>query len=84
MPSLPMCYFVKARLPASARIVAFPGGPNLDDIMVDRRSKRVAPFPTRWQILRATFSDTRVDNSSWLNLQRYGLPVPWIEEFWRD
>jgi hypothetical protein len=84
MPAFPLCYFVQARLPAGARIVTFPGGPNPDDVMVGRWNKRVAPFPTRWQHVLATFTGPRVDNSRWRHLRRYVLPVPWIEAAWRD
>ena len=47
-------------------------------------TKRVPPFPTRWQHLMATFSGPRVDDSRWRHLRRFVLPVPWIEAAWRD
>jgi hypothetical protein len=52
--------------------------------MVGRWNKRVPPFPTRWRHVLATFSGPRVDNSRWRHLRRYVLPVPWIEQAWRD
>jgi hypothetical protein len=85
LPPFPLRYFVPARLPAGARIVTFPGGPNPDDVMVGRWNKRVAPFPSRWQHLRATFGDgPRVDDNRRRHLQRFVLPVRWIEEHWRE
>jgi hypothetical protein len=84
MPPFPLCYFKTARLPAGARIVTFPGGPNPDDVMVGRWNKRVPPFPTRWQHIAATFGERRVDASRWRHLRRYVLPVPWIGAAWRD
>jgi hypothetical protein len=84
MPVFPLCYVMSARLPAGARIVTFPGGPNPDDVMVGRWNKRVPPFPTRWQHVRATFSGPRVDDSRWRHLRRYVLPVPWVEDAWRE
>lgn len=84
MPPFPLCYVMSARLPAGARIVTFPGGPNPDDVIVGRWNKREPPFPTRWQHILATFSDQRVDDSRWRHLRRYVRPVPWIEAAWRD
>lgn len=85
LPPFPLRYFVPARLPAGARIVTFPGGPNPDDVMVGRWNKRVPPFPSRWQHLRATFGDgPRVDDNRRRHLQRFVLPVRWIEEHWRE
>jgi hypothetical protein len=34
--------------------------------------------------LWATFGPERVDASLWRHLQRYVLPVPWIEQHWRE
>jgi hypothetical protein len=42
------------------------------------------PFPTRWQHLRATFGEPRVDDKRRRHLQRFVLPVRWIEEHWRE
>lgn len=84
LPPFPLRYFVPARLPAGARIVTFPGGPNPDDVMVGRWNKRVPPFPTRWQHLRATFGEPRVDDKRRRHLQRFVLPVGWIEAHWRE
>ena len=59
-------------------------GRNPDDVMVGRWNKSVAPFPTRWQHVLATFTGPRADNSRWRHLRRYVLPVPWIDEHWRE
>jgi hypothetical protein len=44
----------------------------------------VPPFPSRWQHLRATFGEPRVDDRRLRHLQRFVLPVRWIEEHWRE
>jgi len=84
LASFPMRYFKTARLPPTARIVTFPGGPNPDDVMVGRWNGKAPPHRSRWSHVMATFSDERVDKSRWRHLQRYVLPVPWIEEHWRE
>ena len=84
LPPFPLRYFLPARLPDGTRIVTFPGGPNPDDVMVGRWNKRVPSFRSRWQHLVATFIGPRVDDSPLRHLQRYVLPVPWIEAMWRE
>jgi hypothetical protein len=84
LPPFPLRYFMTARLPAGARIVTFPGGPNPDDVMVGRWNKKVPPHRSRWEHLLATFGEPRTDKSRWRHLQRYVLPVPWIEAHWRE
>jgi hypothetical protein len=84
LPKFPLRYLVAARLPADARIVTFPGGPNPDDVLVGRWNKKVPPHPSRWQHVLATFGGPRVDKSRWRHLQRFVLPVPWIAQHWRD
>jgi hypothetical protein len=84
LPPFPLRYFRAARLPRDARIVTFPGGPNPDDVMVGRWNKRVPSFESRWQHLCATFTGPRVDDSARRHLQRFVLPVRWIEEHWRE
>ena len=84
LPKFPLRYFMRARLPADAHIVTFPGGPNPDDVMVGRWNKQAPPHRTRWAHVLATFGPDRVDPSRWRHLQRYVLPVPWIEQYWRE
>jgi hypothetical protein len=84
LPPFPLRYFMTARLPRDARIITFPGGPNPDDVQVGRWNKRVPPGRSRWEHLRATAAGQRVDDSRWRHLQRYVLPVPWIERYWRE
>lgn len=84
LPPFPLRYFMTARLPADARIVTFPGGPNPDDVIVGRWNKRVPPHRTPWQHLKAAFTGPRVDDGVWRHLQRYVRPVPWIEAAWRE
>lgn len=84
LPAFPLRYFVAARLPAGARIVTFPGGPNPDDVMVGRWNKNSPAFPSRWRHLLSSFGDQRVDARRLRHLQRFVLPVPWIAEAWRE
>ena len=86
LPQFPLRYFMQAKLPADARIVTFPGGPNPDDVMEGRWNKRVPPRRSRWAHLMATFADAsqRVDDSRRRHLMRYVLPVDWIARFWRE
>jgi hypothetical protein len=84
LPPFPLRYFMTARIPRGARVITFPGGPNPDDVMVGRWNTRVPSYPSRWQHLRATFTGPRVDDSARRHLQRFVLPVRWIEEHWRE
>ncbi len=84
LPKFPLRYFMTARIPRGVRIVTFPGGPNPDDVQDGRWNKMVPAHRSRWEHLKATFSGERVDKSRWRHLQRYVLPVPWIERQWRD
>jgi hypothetical protein len=84
LPPFPLRYFMSAKLPAGARIVTFPGGPNPDDVVIGRWNKRVPPHRSRWAHLTATFgAGPRVDDKRWRHLQRYVVPVDWIAEHWR-
>ena len=84
LPPFPLRYFMTARQPKGARIVTFPGGPNPDDILLGRWNARSQPHPSRWAHLKAVVdADTRVDPSPRRHLQRYVLPVPWIEASWK-
>lgn len=82
LPKFPLRYFQAASLPAGARIVTFPGGPNPDDVMVGRWNRKAPPHRTRLAHLAATFGPDRVDRSRWRHIQRYVLPVPWIAQHW--
>lgn len=84
LPSFPLRYFVPARLPPGSRIVTFPGGPNPDDVMVGRWNKKAPSNRSPLAHALATFTADRVDASRWRHLQRYVLPVPWIEQHWRE
>lgn len=84
LPPFPLRYFMTARLPASARIVTFPGGPNPHDVQAGRWNGRAPAHRGRWQHILAAFGPDRVDDSRWEHIKRYVLPVPWIAEHWRE
>lgn len=84
MRMFPLRYFLPARIPAGAKIVTFPGGPNPDDVQLGRWTPGAPAHPTRWQHILATFSDQRVEKNRWRHLTRYVLPVPWIDRLWRE
>lgn len=84
LPPFPLRLFIPARLPAGARIVTFPGGPNPDDVVLGRWNKKAPAHRSVWAHVRATFGPDRVDANRWRHLTRYVLPVPWIAEHWRE
>lgn len=85
LPPFPLRLFRPAKLPAGARIVTFPGGPNPDRVLLGAWNDRVPPR-TPWQHLKATFGPVqdRADPSWRRHLTRYVRPVPWIAEHWRE
>lgn len=85
LPPFPLRYFMTARCPERARIVTFPGGPNPDDVLLGRWNAHSPPHPSRWAHVKAAFDPrTRVDPSIRRHLQRYVLPVPWVEAAWKE
>lgn len=84
LPAFPLRYFVPARIPAGARIVTFPGGPNPEDVALGRWLPQQPAYPGRWQHLRDTFSERRLQRTRWRHLTRYVRPVPWLDEHWRE
>ena len=56
-----------------------------DDVMVGRWNKRVPAHRSAWAHFKATFGDAaRVDDKRRRHLQRFVLPVRWIEQAWRE
>lgn len=84
LPPFPFRYLWPAKLPRGARIVTFPGGPNPDDIELGRWNAKMPAHRPPWQHVRAAFDPARTESSAWKYLQRYVLPVPWINEHWRE
>jgi hypothetical protein len=86
LPQFPIRLFVPARLPKSARIVTFPGGPTPDDALHGRWNKRTPKSRGYLGHILATFRPVseRVDNRRWRHLRAFLLPVPWIAKYWRE
>ncbi len=75
---VPLRYLRPARLPAGARIITFPGGPNPADVMAGRwRPDSAAYTGRRGHLAR------HLPRGDWGALRRFAMPVPWIEEHWR-
>lgn len=82
LPAFPLRYFRPARLPAGARIVTFPGGPNPGDVMVGRWTEEQPAHRSRWDHVKASFDPQRAERSRWRHLTRYVMPVGWVGEHW--
>ena len=78
LPSFPMRYFKPARLPESARIVTFAGGPNPSDVQLGRWEDDQPAFQSRWEHVKGTLAAER----RWRHLTRFVVPVGWIAEHW--
>lgn len=79
-----MRYFKPAKLPAGARVIAFPGEPNPEDAMLGRWTHFEPAGP--WVHVKNYFlhKDKRVRKSLRGHLCSFQLPCPWVKEHWRD
>lgn len=84
LPIFPLRYFVKAKFPARAKIVTFPGGPNPGDIILGRWDEDLHPFQTVKQHLTNAFRLSMPAKERWRYIKRYVLPCDWITEHWRE
>lgn len=82
LPPFPLRYFMPAKLPAGAKIVTFPGGPNPSDVVLGRWTEEQPANPTRWAHLRATFDPARAEQRRWRHLTRFVMPVTWLSQHW--
>lgn len=83
LPFFPLRYFVQAKLPKTAKIVTFPGGPNPDDIVLGRWADDMPVF-TDWRThLRNAFALKTSPRERWRYIKRVVLPCPWIAQHWR-
>jgi len=82
--SLPMRYLREARLPRTARIVTFAGGPNPSDVVDGRWSPYSPPYGGVWTHLRRTFDRSARRGTWWRHLKQFVRPCGWIRELWRD
>lgn len=80
LPPFPLRYFVPAKLPAGAKIVTFPGGPNPSDVRVGRWLPTAPAHEGRWEHFKGAFA-AGVPNR-WRHVTRYVRPVPWLEQHW--
>jgi hypothetical protein len=84
LPPFPLRYFMPARLPRSARIVTFPGGPNPGDVAVGRWTPDAPEHPSAMDHLRGALRPGLSLKQRWRHVTRYVKPVPWITEHWRE
>lgn len=76
-------YLLPAKIPKSARIIAFPGHPNPEDAIVGKWTD-FEPV-TRWQHIKNTFSPAKRVRKSWVkHLRSFQLPCKWVAEHWRE
>ncbi len=83
LPAFPLRYFQQARLPAGAKIVTFPGGPNPSEVIDGRWLETQPRNPGRWRHVLDTFDgEARCGQSPWRHLTRFVLPVGWLRTHW--
>ena len=78
----PLNYALPARLPRDARIVIFPGGVHPTHAIAGQWGKHHKPR-SRLEHVRQVRQRHKND-SALRHLRHYMLPVPWVEEHWRD
>jgi len=85
LPPFPLRYFLPAKLPAGAKIVTFPGGPNPSEVIDGRWVEEQTRRPTRWSHFMDTFTPARrIDKKAWRHLTRFVLPVGWLRQHWAE
>lgn len=84
LPIFPLRYFITAKLPKTAKVVTFPGGPNPSDIILGRWDEDLHPFQTGKQHLANAFENSISSKERWRYIKRYVLPCDWITEHWRE
>lgn len=79
IPTLPLNFFRPPRLPDGTRVVIFAGGPNPPEAITGQR-RPSDPHMSPLNFIR----DALQKGKGLKELQNYGLPAPWIEEYWRE
>jgi hypothetical protein len=74
---MPLRYLRPAQLPASSRIITFPGGPNPSDVKEGRWKPDSPAYGGRRAHLQRL-----LEQGAWRDLRRFAMPVPWIEQHW--
>jgi len=84
LPSWPLRYFRAATLPADARIIACPGGPNPAHVM-HGHWRAGAVHRTPWQHLAYCVRNFgRTEKPFLREITCYARPVPWVARHWRE
>lgn len=79
IPLFPLNFFKPPRLPSGTHIVIFAGGPNPPEAITGQ--PRASDPPLRpWPFIKKTLREKR----AFKKLTDYGLPAPWVKEYWRD
>ncbi len=84
LPYFPLRYFFAAKLPKTAKIVTFPGGPNPDDIVLGRWEDTMPRFHSRIEHIQQGLKLNAPWKERWRYIKRVVLPCPWITEHWRE
>lgn len=79
IPTLPLNFFRPPRLPKDARIVIFAGGPNPPEAITGQRREGDSHLSPA-----AFVRDTFRRGKGLKELQNYGLPAPWVSDYWRE
>ncbi|MAC80537.1 MAG: glycosyl transferase [Rhodobacteraceae bacterium] len=77
IPKMPLNFFKPPRIPKGARVVIFAGGPNPPEAIEGRRNEDM-PVMTPREYLRYWWKNDRRPRT----LQDYGMPAPWIRDYW--
>ena len=84
LPPWPLRYWVAPRLPAGAKVVTFPGGPNPPDIIAGCWGKD-SIHRTPWEHIQYAWQCRKKPGRQWTKeLKSYVLPCSWIKENWRE
>ena len=77
--TLPLNFFRPPKLPNGTRVLIFAGGPNPPEAITGQRCPSDPHLPPG-QYIR----DCLRHGKGLKELQNYGLPAPWIKEYWRE
>ena len=84
LPPFPLRYLYPPRLPAGAKIVTFPGGPDPGFVSEGRWDARSEPYEGRLEHIKSAISSKRPRKGMLRRLKRYVRPCEWIAEHWRE
>lgn len=75
-------YLRPAKLPESAKIIAFPGQPQPEDALIGQWTYGEPNHP--WQHIKNAFNPEKRRKNIITHLKSYQKPCPWVAEHWRE